>query len=240
MQWKEVPNTDGRYLISSDGKVFSVATNKLLKQGLSNMGYFRVEFNINGVAKKHAVHRLVAEAFVPNPNNLPCVNHKDENPRNNRADNLEWCTQKYNCNYGTRVERIQAHKVNYKSYDNVNSKTVYQYDLDGNFIAEYGSTKEAARQLGIKDSNISRVCRGERTAYKDCYFSYTKEFNYKPNSHTRIKTKPIQQLDRDGNLIREHEYSTDFKQYGFDANSIRMVCDGKMYWHKGYKFKYKE
>lgn len=69
------------------------------------------------------IHRLVAQAFIPNPDNLPCVNHKDENPNNNNVDNLEWCTQKYNCNYGTRVDRImETKKQQYKK--------IYKYSFN--------------------------------------------------------------------------------------------------------------
>ena len=89
MRWKPIENYDGLYLISDEGKIFSVRTEKILRTDINRAGYERVELNVNGIAQKHSVHRLVAENFIPNPDNLPCVNHKDENPRNNHADNLE-------------------------------------------------------------------------------------------------------------------------------------------------------
>ena len=77
----------------------------------SRTKYKRVNLCINGVGHKKTIHRLVAEAFIPNPNNYPCINHKDENKENNNANNLEWCTYKYNSNYGTCRERT-LEKIN--------------------------------------------------------------------------------------------------------------------------------
>ena len=113
MNWKEIENTNGRYLVSDDGRVFSVLSNRIIKQQLNNTGYYRVELNINGVVKRLLVHRIVAKAFIPNPNNYEYVNHKDENHKNNHVDNLEWCTPKYNTNYGTCIQRRVLHTQNW-------------------------------------------------------------------------------------------------------------------------------
>ena len=108
--------------------------------------------SIDKKRKQFLVHRLVAEAFVSNPNHLPCVNHKDENKKNNAAENLEWCTQKYNMNYGTCGARIAK----------ANGKPVRQFDLDGNLIKSYPSTMQAQRETGICNARISESCRGKR------------------------------------------------------------------------------
>lgn len=103
------------------------------------------------------LHRVLAEAFIDNPKNLPQVNHKDENPENNNIDNLEWCTAKDNSNYGTRNERISEKLTNGKR-----SKKVAQYTLEGKLVKVWPSSMEIQRQLGYSQGNISMCCRGER------------------------------------------------------------------------------
>ena len=116
------------YLIYPDGKVFSTKSNKFLKPNITPQGYKSVElFNNNG-SKRLLIHRLVAQAFIPNPENLPQVNHKDENPSNNSMDNLEWCTAKYNMNYGngaiTRHQKIDYTAEVFKRIGRENGKAV--------------------------------------------------------------------------------------------------------------------
>lgn len=98
-------------------------------------------------------HRLVAEAFIPNPNNYPCINHKDENRKNNNVENLEWCTYKYNINYGNRTKKQIRSHVPYKSV------SVLQYDLNNNFIKEWKSIKEAEHYYNISKNTISQCCQ---------------------------------------------------------------------------------
>ena len=115
--WKDIQGYEGLYQISNLGRVKSlgrIITNKIrtyyredliLSPGKDKDGYFQVQLYKNGINKMRKVHRLVAETFILNPNNYPCINHKDENKQNNHVSNLEWCTVKYNQNYGTRTER---------------------------------------------------------------------------------------------------------------------------------------
>ena len=99
---------------------------------------------------------MVAETFLPNPDNMPVVNHKDENKQNNSVDNLEWCSYEYNSNYGTNAERIAKNE----------SKPINQYDLQGNFIKSWNSGTEIKRTLGYSNGNICNCCRGkQKTAY---------------------------------------------------------------------------
>lgn len=165
--WKPIRGYEGLYEVSNYGRVKSFKWNsngKILSPAKNNKGYYFVSLSKDGKAKGHTIHRLVAEAFIQNPSNLPQVNHKDEDKRNNHVTNLEWCTPGYNITYGTRMERI--------------SKPVVQLDKEGNLVAEYKSTKEASRVTGIPQSNICKCCQhkyGRNSAggfiwiYKDEY-----------------------------------------------------------------------
>ena len=117
--WKEIPGWEGYYMASTHGRIKSVdryvisngrgkyfKKGKILRLETDKDGYKKIQLNKNGKAKKYLVHRLVAMCFIPNPNNLPEINHKDENRANNHVSNLEWCNRKYNCNYGTRNEKV--------------------------------------------------------------------------------------------------------------------------------------
>ena len=114
--WKPVKGYDELYEVSDIGRVRSLCAKqsmylRILTQHIDKYGYLSVRLFYEGRRKRFSVHRLVAQAFIPNPNNLPQVNHKDEDKTNNAAGNLEWCDAKYNCNYGTRNHRMgMAHK----------------------------------------------------------------------------------------------------------------------------------
>ena len=154
-QWKEIVNFEGIYEVSSLGQVRRIHKDnrsskyKVLSQDTLK-GYKKVTLFKNGIGYKKQVHRLVAEAFIPNPLNLEQINHKDENPSNNNVDNLEWCSRIYNVNYGTGIDRQVAKR----------SKKVIQLDLNGNIINEFNSTQEASRILGISQGLISNCCNG--------------------------------------------------------------------------------
>ena len=104
---KDITGYEGLYAITDNGEVWSYRNKKFLKKKENPNGYYYAELWRNNKGKGFRVNRLVAEAFIPNPNNYPCVNHKDENKLNNKVSNLEWCTHKYNNNYGTCTERMR-------------------------------------------------------------------------------------------------------------------------------------
>lgn len=119
--WKDIEGYEGWYQVSNLGRVRSVERyvnykktglsfrkSRILKLKSDYYGYRSVNLSVNCKVKTYKVHRLVAQAFIPNPNNLPCINHKDENKSNNFVSNLEWCSIAYNNTYGTRIERTQA------------------------------------------------------------------------------------------------------------------------------------
>ena len=160
--WRDIKGYEGQYQVSNKGNVRSVARKdsigrkcggRTLKPAYDKDGYLLVSLYKNGKAKKKRIHRLVIEAFVPNPNNLPDVNHLDEIKTNNELSNLEWCTRRYNTNYGTRIERIVQ----------IQSKKVRAVNIKTGEVIRFKSTAEAGRK-GYDQRGVSKACRG---VYKD-------------------------------------------------------------------------
>ncbi len=162
--WKPVVGHEGLYEVSNLGNVRRLSTKgtsgtgnyaregRVLRIRKNNKGYSMVDLWFDGKREQKLVHRLVAEAFIPNPENLPEVNHRDENPSNCNSDNLEWCNHLYNSRYGNRNEKIGK----------ANSKVVLQFDTEGVFLKRYCSTMQAQRDTGIGNSRISECCNGKR------------------------------------------------------------------------------
>lgn len=162
-----------RYTIERDGTIVNTETGHVLKAIIGTNGYAHADlYDGQGSHKMMLVHRLVAEHFIPNPDNMPCVNHKDENRHNNDASNLEWCTYRYNINYGTaqarKRERMDAfyksEKIKETARENGSkvSKPVVQMTKDGSFIRSYRSGKEAARETGTDHGHLLDCCAGKR------------------------------------------------------------------------------
>ena len=181
--WKPVTGYEGLYEVSNLGRVKSVERwvkrsdghknhilERIIKVFPQNSGYLQVGLHKNGAVEQFLVHRLVAETFIPNPENHPQVNHKDETKENNTVfvkedgtvdqerSNLEWCDQSYNNNYGTIKERWGAKRKNRPDM----SKKVLQCTLDGTVIATYPSTVEAERQTGVKCQCVGQCCLGRQ------------------------------------------------------------------------------
>ena len=160
--WKSILGYDNKYWVSDEGQVISLGNDKtrktkILKAGKDRKGYLHIMLCKDGKKKTCYIHRLVAEAFIPNPNNLPQINHKNEEDKtDNRTEALEWCDAKYNINYGTRNQRVAEKKTNGKD-----SKPVLQFDLQGNFIKEYPSLSEVKRQLGYSTGFLCDCCKGK-------------------------------------------------------------------------------
>ena len=156
--WCPIKGYESLYEVSDQGRVKSLKFGKerILKPVRKLNGYLQIGLWKNGENKTYSIHRLVAKTFIPNPDNLPEVNHKDENKTNNKSENLEWCDQKYNNNYGTRVKR-QSDKC---------SKPVIQLTKDGEFVREWKSMNDVQRNLGYSNGNISSCCTGR---YKSAY-----------------------------------------------------------------------
>jgi len=164
-EWRAVPGYEGYYEVSSLGNVRSLDRSVTTRNGVTKLirgktltqvryngkdNYVGVVFCKEGVKAKYSVHRLVALAFIPNPNNLPEINHKDENKQNNAVENLEWCDRRYNNLYGSANIRKAM----------TQGKPVLQL-LNGEIINAYPSAGLAAACTGASQGGISSCCRGE-------------------------------------------------------------------------------
>lgn len=239
-EWKDIIGFEGKYQISNLGRVKSlerVTTYKNTNQtGLKFTGvkycnerilktyiygrYEHVSLKKGCKYFNYTVHRLVAEYFIPNPNNYDIVNHKDENKMNNRADNLEWCTQKYNLNYGTRNERIAAKLKDHHMY----YIPVLCYDLNNNFIKKYESAVAAGNELGISASGITACCRlyKGRASAAGFKWKYEKSDIDISTIEYQEQKKVIHQFDLDGNFIRSYEsISEGARQLGKDVHNFK-------------------
>ena len=161
--WKDIKDFEGKYQVSNLGRVKSLYQQNqygiyyketILKPSLHKQGYLKVTLSNRQSKKICFIHRMVAQVFLPNPDNLPEVNHIDEDKQNNCVSNLEWCTAKYNSNYGTKIERHRK----------LISKPIIQTTLDGAFIRKIDSASEAEKEFGYKSSYISLVCHNRRNS----------------------------------------------------------------------------
>lgn len=161
--WRDIVGFNN-YQVSNLGNVRSVKFGKIVLLKPSSCGrYTIVTLFKNGERHYRSVHRLVSEAFIPNPDNLPFVNHKDENTHNNIASNLEWCNAKYNCNYGKRLSKI-AYSLTGKNIP-LKYKGVVQIDDCGRIVGEYESLKETKKN-GYNPGTICNCLKGrQKTAY---------------------------------------------------------------------------
>lgn len=154
-KWKYIDGYNNLYQISNKGRVksFNYGREVIRSFGKSNSGYLYVILSINGKGKTLPIHRLVAKYFIENKENLPCVNHKDENRTNNDYSNLEWCTYSYNNTYK------EVHLK--RNTDNTN-RMIIQYDLDMKEIKRWINLISIEKELGLQGSNIIKCCKYER------------------------------------------------------------------------------
>ena len=158
---KDIKGYEGLYAVTEDGQIWSYRSKKFLKPNKSTSGYLYVLLYKDENKKHYFIHRLVAENFIPNPENLLQVNHIDENKTNNAIENLEWCTPVYNTNYGTRNERASR------------SKFIPVYCEELHKVFE--SAKTAAEELGIHRCNITSCCKGKRKTCGGYHWRYADE-----------------------------------------------------------------
>lgn len=185
--WVPIAGYEGLYQVSNLGRVRSLVQRRNWKPRVLSpgkvRGYLQVQLYKDGHRKQFKVHRLVAEAFIPNLQNLPQVNHKDEDKTNNAECNLEWCDSKYNTSYGTRIQRIVEKNRGQHRSDEIREKMcqahcrhVQKIDLStGEVIATFESLHEAERQTGIYSSNICGVCLGKKKSAGGYFWKYKED-----------------------------------------------------------------
>lgn len=173
--WKDIIGYEGIYQISSLGRVKSVSRcvnhingvrhvhSKILKPNSCSL-YLNISLSRKCVMNRFTIHRLVAKAFIPNPNNLPQVNHRDGNKFNNKVENLEWCSSSDNQKHAYRIGLKKSPNLGRFGSLNHSSKAIIQYSLTGVPIQEYGSTREASRVTKINQGTIAACARGERVS----------------------------------------------------------------------------
>ena len=174
-EMKDIPNFEGKYAATKDGRIWSYKHKKFLKPKIVK-GYCHVDLvNKENKICQFLVHRLIGMTFLPNPDNLPCINHKDECKTNNHVDNLEWCSYVYNVNYGTRNARSKKSKASNGSMKKcweasvvARKKKVRCIELD----TIYDSLTEAAKSLNINMGHISDCCRGNRNVCGGYHWEY--------------------------------------------------------------------
>ena len=161
-EWTDIKDYEGLYQVSNFGRVRSSYTNRILTEVKNTGGYLLVTLCKNNIKSTKLIHRLVAEVFIPNPENKPQVNHIDENKTNNSVDNLEWMTAKENLNHGTHNERMSKKK----------SIPIIATNLTTGESQEFYGVRECARQLGLNPSHITAVLKGRRNHTGGYIFKY--------------------------------------------------------------------
>lgn len=244
--WKAVRGYEGIYEVSDQGYVRSLprevgarnnkkrwVKGKMMTGSDNGNGYKSVMLTIDGHGKRHYIHRLVAEAFIPNPNDFSEINHKNEDKGDNRAVNLEWITHKDNINYGSCIEKIAAPQ----------SFEVKQFDYDGNYIATYRSIVDASRKTGINYSDIRKCINGKTvTAGGYIWISPKKPSVKFPSKEEIIKArhaKSVDQYDIDGHFIKTYMLMKDAAEdNNINSSAICGCCRMNLSTAGGYVWRY--
>lgn len=226
-----VDGKETNYSVSKSGKVRNDETQTLLSLSLQQ-GYCHVTLAIDKKGRRFRVHRLVATAFIPNPDNKPYVNHIDGNRSNNNVENLEWCTPSENTQHAIRTGLRKKTRA----------RPIIQYSLSGEEMLTFNSATEAARELNLQQSKITACCQRERLSTGDFQWRYAdnpiKDIKplidrggYKPS-------KKVAQMDDEGNIIQIFpSYTQAATAVDGSFSAIAKVCNGQNIHHKGFRWK---
>jgi len=200
-EWRPIEGYEGLYDVSSYGRVRSLdrydnrncfRKGHILKQSNDGRGYMSIVLCLNGIFKRYLIHRLVAQTFIPNPDNLPQVNHKDENKSNNRIENLEWCNQKYNNDYGSRKERIRITNLRNGHWTGLSKEE---------YIKEYNKKYNQENKNKAKEYN-KRYYQENKDNIKDDVRRYYQENKEK----ILMQMKEYYQKNKEKILMQKKEY----------------------------------
>lgn len=220
------------YFLCRDGKIWSEKQNHFLKLNV-NGGYYSQTIQHRGTRCSFRVHKQIAQAFIPNPNNYDIVNHKNGNRLDNDVENLEWCTQSTNIKHAHENGLIKVH-----------IRPVVQYDIKGKKIAEYKSIKDASKNTGVRRSDISTACLGRQQTTSGFVWRY-KEYESNVNTDSfkleyKFKTNKVVQFDLNCKKIREYDSAKEAAEYtGNNVNNIRFACSKKVESSGGFMWRYK-
>lgn len=216
------------YQISEDGKLFNTKTGKYPKGYINKMGYLVYYFSFNGVKRELYAHRMVAQTFIPNPENKECVNHKDGNKLNNNINNLEWVTKAEN----NRHARDTGLNPLYKK--------VYCYDKNKNLIAIYDSLRSASQLTGFSENTIAN-CASAKNKTLACgyYWNYVEDNSFETYVAKNSQKKPVSKYSMDNIFLESYESLTQAGQMNhLPAVRISDCAHGKIQSYAGYIWKF--
>ena len=217
-EWKPIDGFEGLYAVSNRGRVKNLISGKVLKPIINPHGYAAVAlFNGYDKPKQITVHRLVAQAFLPNPDNLAQVNHRNEIKTDNRVENLEWVTASKNI-------RHSIHQI---------SCRINQLSLDGELINTWESSHEIERELGFDSSNIIKCCKGKLNQ------AYKYKWQYVDPTQQRKLNRPVAALTKEGEFVAEYKSAADAARcLKIGVSSIRYCLNGTCKSTHGLRFIY--
>lgn len=215
--WKEIKGYEGLYAVSDRGRVKSLSSGKVLKPGVDSHGYAFVGIHKNGKSKQCRIHRLVADAFIPNPENLPYINHISEDKRDNNVSNLEWVTASQNIRHSIHQ---QSCKIN-------------QLTFDGQFVKQWNSSHEVERELKFPNTYIIQCCKGRRK------MAYNYRWEYADPSQQKKYNRRVAALTKDGEYVAEYKSASEAARcLKISTTQIYLCLNGTYKSTHGLKFKY--
>lgn len=226
MEWRGIKDYEGYYQVSDTGLVRSLDRNiiysdgrkyikkgKILRLKKDRNGYPRVELYRNNKCRGFYVHRLVAEAFIPNPTNLPQVNHKDENILNNNVNNLEWCDGKYNVRYSIAVK-------------------VSQFDKSGNYIKTWNCIQDVTQELGISSSHIVMCCKKRMKSAGGFCWNYASDDSFSNDVHLSEEQRRKRDEYNHHRYYQDHNATLTYKREWYKKNAEKMREYGRAWYQK--------